>query len=122
MVTALPVPQRDTRPAYFFVAAANAAIERRRGAVRARDASSPSPGPAPALVPGAYVGQLVARGGPPAGARVPDLAFEQHLQVPVIAPDTALVTRPAPLYVARVHIFDGRCITCGCVRRPHLQH
>lgn len=98
MVTALPVPQRDARPAYFFVAAANAAIERRRGAARARDASpsSPNPSPAPALVPGAYVGQLVARGGPPAGARVPDLAFEQHLQVPVSSLDVALVTRPAP--------------------------
>lgn len=76
-------PQRDARPAYFFVAAANAAIERRRGATRARDAApaAANAGAAPALVSGAYVGQLVARGAPPAGQRVPDAAFEQHLAV-----------------------------------------
>lgn len=70
-------PQRDARPAYFFVAAAHAAIERRRGAARARDAAAPAgkAGAAVALVPGAYVGQLLA----PPGQRVPDAAFEQHV-------------------------------------------
>ncbi|KAK9839808.1 hypothetical protein WJX81_003235 [Elliptochloris bilobata] len=72
--------QRDARPAYFFVAAANAAIERRRGAARARDAA-PATGAlasAPALVPGPYVGQLVTRDGSPPGQRVLDAAYERH--------------------------------------------
>ncbi|KAK9904998.1 hypothetical protein WJX75_007420 [Coccomyxa subellipsoidea] len=54
-------PQREAQPAFFFLGAAHAAVERRRAAQRARELRLAGAAAAvPAVVPGAYVGQFLA--------------------------------------------------------------
>jgi hypothetical protein len=68
--------QRDAQPAYYFLGAANSAIERRRAAQRAHEAAGAAADagtPAPAHVaPGEYVGQFVARGAAAAAGQPPE--------------------------------------------------
>ena len=55
------VLQREAQPAFFFLGAAHAAVERRRAAQRARELRLAGAAAAvPAVVPGAYVGQFLA--------------------------------------------------------------
>lgn len=56
--------QREAQPAHFFLGAAHAAVERRRAAQRARELRPMgAAAAAPAVVPGAYVGQYLAADG-----------------------------------------------------------
>ncbi|BDA49831.1 probable trafficking protein particle complex subunit 11 at N-terminal half [Coccomyxa sp. Obi] len=57
-------PQREAQPAHFFLGAAHAAVDRRRAAQRARELRpTGAAAAAPAVVPGAYVGQFLAAEG-----------------------------------------------------------
>ena len=56
--------QRDCHPAYFFLCAATAFIERRKAVQKARESPAPTPSQGtPDAVPGKAVGQLVTQNG-----------------------------------------------------------
>jgi hypothetical protein len=75
----VPRAQRDAQPVHFYLGAANAAIERRRAAQRAREVRPPgSPSAAYGVVPGIYVGQFVVREGQ---KRLTDEDFVHFLEV-----------------------------------------
>lgn len=70
--------QRECHPAYFFLCAATAFIERRRAAQQAKEARTASQVQNPADVsPGRAVGQMTAQG----GRRLTDSEFLAWLEV-----------------------------------------
>eukprot|EP00884_Botryococcus_braunii_P005388 jgi/Botrbrau1/14850/Bobra.0326s0004.1 len=72
-------PQRDCSPAFFYLCAANAAIEERRALQRLRERTEGSVqrDPVEGIQPGAYVGQLVVREPP---RRLTEPEFIQYLE------------------------------------------
>ena len=74
----LSLLQRDCNPAYFFLCAATALIERRRVVQQMKESTTqPGPQSVPDVVPGKAVGQLVT----PSGRRLTDAEFLAWLQV-----------------------------------------
>lgn len=74
------VLQKDSSPAFFFLCAANAAIEERRSLQRVRERTEGAvpQGGLEGVQPGAYVGQFVLPNPP---RRLTDVEFTLHLQV-----------------------------------------